>query len=175
MTIGVRPGSKTIESKNLFEGNNWTLPTDIGLIDDATDAFALRLTSADWDKEETFVLQLAFNEALINAIAHGNLGVVKKSKDDDLSKLAQTEQKANPTDKKVYVTLEIEKDSIIVKIRDEGKGFKHQDGDVPDPTDTKGLMRTSGRGLLIMGTAFDSVVYNDKGNEVTMTKRKISN
>jgi anti-sigma regulatory factor (Ser/Thr protein kinase) len=154
-----------------FKGNNWTLDTDIGLVDPANSAFGELLARFGWDADDIANLQMAFGEALTNAIAHGNLGIVKtKSGADNIGKLAEEAQAARPTNKKVYVTVDAGKDRVTVKIRDEGEGFKV--ANVPDPTTPEGLAKATGRGLLLMRAFFDSVTYNEKGNEVTMVKEK---
>ena len=51
-------------------------------------------------------------------------------------------------------------------VRDEGPGF--DPASLPDPTDPANLDRPCGRGLLLMRTFMDNVIFNDKGNEVTL-------
>lgn len=58
----------------------------------------------------------------------------------------------------------------MIKIIDEGKGFDRTE--VPDPTSPENLLEPKGRGLLMMKACFDSVTYNKKGNEVTLTKER---
>ena len=55
-------------------------------------------------------------------------------------------------------------------MRDEGPGFDPRE--LPDPTDPENLLKLSGRGILLMCTFMDDVSFNDKGNEVTMVKRR---
>jgi anti-sigma regulatory factor (Ser/Thr protein kinase) len=43
---------------------------------------------------------------------------------------------------------------------------------LPDPTDPENLLKVSGRGILLMRTFMDEVRFNDRGNEVTMVKRR---
>lgn len=165
------PGNKT-KTEILLEGNNWILPTDIESIDLAEEAFAKRLKEVGWTFDESFDLQLGFREALVNAIAHGNLGIIKPE-EANLGDLIKTELKNDPTkrDKKVYVYIDVNKDRVYIKILDEGKGFRH--GEVPDPTLHKGLRKTKGRGISLMKNFFDSVEYLGNGNEVIMSKERI--
>ncbi len=114
----------------LFQGEHWTLPADIRLIGLAEIVFTRRLRKAGWRRNlgegEFYKLKLAFREALINAIVHGN--------------------KENP-DKKVDVMLEINEDRIFIKIRDEGDGFKPEE--VPNPIATReNILKPSGRGYI---------------------------
>jgi anti-sigma regulatory factor (Ser/Thr protein kinase) len=163
------------ERFKLFEGDNWTLPTDITLIDKAEEAFAQKLSQAGWDQEsdEVFFMGIAFREALVNAMVHGNMGIVKpEGSEKQLGELAKDAQKSNPTDKKVHITFDVTKDRVYLKIRDEGKGFRVSE--VPDPTQSKGLMKTKGRGLLLMEKYFDTVEYLGNGNEVVLSKERKS-
>ena len=53
-------------------------------------------------------------------------------------------------------------------IRDDGQGFDHTA--VADPTSPEFLERPGGRGVFLMRAFMDEVIYNDKGNEVTLVK-----
>jgi len=157
--------------KELFKGDNWELPTDIDLVEPAEGAFARKLIKADWPESDIFDFQLAFHEALANAIAHGNLGITKpEGSNEDIGEIAKREQVAHPTKKKIYISIDMKGKKVTVKIRDEGNGFKLKA--VGDPTDSSHLFKTEGRGILFMRAYVDSVVYNKKGNEVTMMKER---
>ena len=54
-------------------------------------------------------------------------------------------------------------------IRDEGPGF--DPNSLPDATDPA-RPAPCGRGLLLMRTFMDEVHFNEKGNEVTLVKRR---
>ena len=58
----------------------------------------------------------------------------------------------------------------VFVVRDEGNGF--DPSQLPDPTDPANLERVSGRGLLLIQTFMDQVEHNERGNEITMRKRK---
>ena len=156
-----------------FEGNDWVLPTDIRIISDTDDALMEKLKSAGWDTDSNEVsgmVEFAFHEALMNAIIHGNLGMVKNDNDESFSQLVLNMQKEHPTDKKVYVSMKIDKEKVWISIRDEGKGFVPKE--VADPTSATGLSETKGRGIAWMKNYFDSVKYNETGNEVVMIKER---
>jgi anti-sigma regulatory factor (Ser/Thr protein kinase) len=53
-------------------------------------------------------------------------------------------------------------------IVDEGPGFNPDS--LPDPTNAENILNVSGRGVMLMRTFMDEVVFNDKGNQVTMMK-----
>jgi len=61
----------------------------------------------------------------------------------------------------------------VFVVRDEGHGFDF--GSLPDPTEPENIELASGRGVLLMRSFMDEVMFNEIGNEVTMVKRsKIS-
>jgi anti-sigma regulatory factor (Ser/Thr protein kinase) len=160
-----------LDKVELFNGDKWELPTDIKLVEIAANEFGSRVIEAGWDFEVATDVKLAFTEALINAIAHGNLGVIKTDNSDmSLQQLAFEKQEAQPSDKKVFVNLEIASDRISIMIKDEGRGFDWKN--LKEPTETENLYKAQGRGVFFMKTFFDSVIYNVSGNEVTMIKNR---
>ncbi len=102
-----------------------------------------------YDDHQIFALRLALDEALSNAIKHGN---------------------ANDPTKKVFIDFTIDKDHIQVTICDEGPGFNPQA--LPDPTADENIELPNGRGVMLIKAYMTEVSYNDKGNCVTMIKRK---
>ena len=91
-------------------------------------------------------LMTCLNEAITNAIFHGN--------------------KQNP-DKKVYINLEvINQKRLIFNVADEGAGFDFND--IPDPTDEENLEKLTGRGVYIMKKLADQCIFNTLGNEVEL-------
>ena len=59
-----------------------------------------------------------------------------------------------------------------ITIRDDGPGFDTTS--LRDPTDPENLERAGGRGLLLINAFMSEVRHNDKGNEITMIKRRES-
>ncbi len=86
-------------------------------------------------------LLVATTEAVNNGILHGN--------------------KSDPK-KKVCVECVLVDDSIVVRVKDEGKGFNP--ARVPNPLDEKNLMKESGRGIFLMRTMMDHVTYHISRN-----------
>lgn len=164
---------ETGDNAERFPGSHWVLPTDIDLVEDIAEAFTKKLEEAglDKDSDEVYYLGIAFREALINAIAHGNLGVeMPDGSTRTLGELAKEKQTRNPTDKKVYVDVEIDAGKISVTIRDEGRGFNWRK--IPDPKVGDAVLKSKGRGVMFMRSFFDSATYNESGNEVTMVKSR---
>jgi CheY-like chemotaxis protein/anti-sigma regulatory factor (Ser/Thr protein kinase) len=117
---------------------------------------------------------VALHEALTNAILHGNLGLtseLRETEEREYYRLATERRTQKPwCDRRVFVSAALTPHEAIFTIRDEGEGF---DPDLlPDPTDPVNLERVSGRGLLLIQTFMDRVEHNERGNEITMAKRR---
>ena len=121
-------------------------------------------------------LGIALEEALVNAIHHGNLEISSDLREsDDEAYRHQIEQRRGESpyrDRRVRFTARLTRDEATFVVRDQGPGF--DPGSLPDPTDPSNLDKVSGRGVLLMRTFMDEVSYNSTGNEVTMTKRRAS-
>lgn len=166
------------KEKKLFEGSHWELPTDIRIVPHACGEFQKQLESAGWSEDEAIDASEGFKEALINAVAHGNLGVASPEEGKLIYEAALEEQKrlaasdGSSLKRKVEVDFSIEGNAVQVTVKDEGPGFDWKA--VVDPTGAETKMRKHGRGMLLMRGFYDSVAYNEKGNEVTLrlSKRK---
>lgn len=159
------------ELKASLETNEWVLPTNLGVIEQTDEAFVKRLKENGWSSSEIKDLELAFHEALVNAIVHGNFGIVKTDNNGKtLGELVIEKQKLFATGKKVHITLDVRKDRIYVNIKDDGEGFNFEK--IHDPTTPEGLKETKSRGRFLMKKAFDSVQYLGNGNEVVMIKER---
>jgi anti-sigma regulatory factor (Ser/Thr protein kinase) len=160
------------ERGSLFPGNNWQLSTDIRLVKGASEEFNRRLIESGWKEDEASSLEMAFEETLINAIVHGNLEIKEKSDDESWYSAALKVQAGDRAlnHKKVYVSIDVTTDAVSVTVRDEGNGFDWKKLDSEPSEET--LLKPSGRGNLYMKLFFDSVEYNEKGNEVTLRKKK---
>jgi serine/threonine-protein kinase RsbW len=106
-----------------------------------------QLATHDWGQRDIFSVHLALEEALVNAIKHGN---------------------NCDTSKSVHVVCELTTDRLFVQIEDEGPGFNPDR--VPDCTNADRLEMPCGRGVLLMRSFMSSVEFRDKGNCVVMTK-----
>ena len=96
---------------------------------------------------DLFALKLALEEALVNAVKHGN---------------------ALDPAKNVRVHYRVCDQRADVTVEDQGPGFNP--AELPDPTSAENIERCSGRGILLMRAYMSSVVFNPQGNKVTMTK-----
>jgi serine/threonine-protein kinase RsbW len=89
-------------------------------------------------------------EAVNNAILHGN--------------------NSNP-EKIVDIEISVKSDILIIKVTDEGSGFKPEM--VPDPTIPENRETINGRGVFLMSRLADRIKYSKKGNSVTMRFKNI--
>src|SRR5260370_30741726 len=130
-----------------------TAPVNLVIASDPAEARAVQeqieqlLLARQAHDHDVFSIRLALEEALINAIKHGN----------------QMDRA-----KKVKISYRLLADRFEIAISDEGAGF--DPNDVPDPTAIENLERPCGRGLMLMRHYMSEVRYNDRGNAVVMSK-----
>lgn len=117
---------------------------------------------------------VALEEALLNAMYHGNLEVSSelREQDEEVFKRVALERSTRPPyrDRRVHVSARVSSTEAVYVIRDEGPGF--DPATLPDPTDPANLERISGRGLLLIRTFMDEVRHTPPGNEITLVKRR---
>ncbi|MBL8850323.1 MAG: ATP-binding protein [Planctomycetaceae bacterium] len=125
-------------------------------------------------EQEQVRVAVALEEAILNAMIHGNLEVgseLRERPDDAFRRLIEQRRKEPEfASRRVQLQCEVDTQHARIVIRDEGPGFDIRL--LPDPRDADYLLRASGRGVLLMRTFMDEVVYNDAGNEVTLVKRR---
>ncbi|MFQ5731571.1 MAG: response regulator [Planctomycetaceae bacterium] len=116
-------------------------------------------------------LGVALEEALTNAMVHGNLEVgseLRERDDDAFARLVQKRRRREPyRSRRIIVECELTRADATFRIRDEGPGF--EPSKIPDPTDPQHMSKPSGRGLLLMKAFMDRVEFNALGNEVSMS------
>jgi CheY-like chemotaxis protein/anti-sigma regulatory factor (Ser/Thr protein kinase) len=117
---------------------------------------------------------IALEEALLNAVYHGNLEVsseLREGGDSRFHNLARERRSQAPyAARRVRVTARLTTEQATIVILDEGPGFDVTK--LPDPTDPDYLERASGRGILLMRAFMDEVRDNRTGNRVTLVKRR---
>jgi len=107
------------------------------------------VTAIGFSDNACFGIRLALEEALTNAIRHGN---------------------QNDPSKHVTVEYQFDADTVAITICDEGRGF---DPDaIPDPTLDEYIERPCGRGVMLMKAYMSEVIFNQSGNCVTMVKHR---
>ncbi len=113
----------------------------------ACEAVVDAIKASDFANDEVFAIHLALEEAVVNAIKHGN--------------------NCDPS-KKAYLTYSISGDRVDIVVSDEGDGF--DPSNVPDPCCDHNLCKASGRGLFLIKSYMDLVEHNDSGNSIHMVK-----
>ena len=106
-----------------------------------------QLGAHGWSEAEIFGVHLAAEEAITNAIVHGN--------------------KLDPA-KRVHVVCEVSPQRVRIEIHDQGDGFNP--AAVPDCTAADRLEVSSGRGVMLMKSFMTRIEYNAKGNGVVLEK-----
>ena len=123
------------------------VPSKIKYIREVSSKILKSLAAYSLDKDKLFDIKLCVEEAVRNAIVHGN------HSNDKLH---------------VKIYYKADKDKINIEIGDEGSGFDQ--GKVPDPTHEDNIMKGSGRGVYLIRHLMDEVKFNDRGNKVRLVK-----
>jgi CheY-like chemotaxis protein/anti-sigma regulatory factor (Ser/Thr protein kinase) len=125
------------------------------------------------DEASVIRVCIALEEALRNALFHGNLELTSEQREGDPTEYQRLidDRVSRPPfqSRRLHVTIDVTATQGQFVVRDEGPGF--DPSRLPDPTDPENLEKVSGRGLLLMRTFMDEVSFNPTGNQVTMTKR----
>ncbi len=108
-----------------------------------------KMRSLHFCQNDIFSVHLALEEAFYNAMKHGN--------------------KMNP-DKQIKMDFTITKDKVEICMTDSGGGF--DPNTVPDCRVGENLYKTEGRGLLLMKSYMDRVIFNEQGNYVHMVRNR---
>ena len=114
---------------------------------------------------------VALQEALVNAMHHGNLelGPAARSGNRSGQELAALRRKQAPyAQRRVFVSARVSREQAAYVIRDEGPGFDTRA--LPDPHDAKNLDEVSARGMFLIRTFMDAVTHNARGNEIRLVK-----
>jgi DNA-binding NarL/FixJ family response regulator len=156
------------------------LDNDPALISPLVDLLQQMLTNMEFcDSTERIHLGVALEESLLNAVYHGTLAL---SVEQALAARAEWSQGKKTAfvearrslrpyrDRKVLVEACIDRAEARFVIRDQGSGFGR--AAVPLRHDPTTLVRGGGRGLVLMQNFMDEVIFNDRGNEVAMVKRR---
>jgi serine/threonine-protein kinase RsbW len=131
----------------------WTLarrfPSEAAPGHEIIAALLAELEQGGWPPKDVYGVHLAFEEALVNAIRHGN--------------------QSDPT-KSISIRCFLHEDRVRIEIEDEGEGF--DPSQLPDPTSEEYLDRPNGRGVLLIRTFMSRVEYLGRGNVVVMEKER---
>ena len=127
-----------------------TIPSETAAGQKVQDRIIEQLEAADYPPRGVFGMRLALEEAIVNAIKHGNKFAAEKS---------------------VVVTYQMVDDLVTVTVTDEGAGF--DPALVPDPTDDENLDKPSGRGIMLMQSFLNRVEYLQGGRQVLLELSRV--
>lgn len=129
--------------------NSWVIPSTLTDAVGVLKQIVSAVEAAGFRREAVFAVRLALDEALANAVKHGNGG---------------------DSSKQVTIALDATPQRVVVSIEDQGPGFVPET--LPDPTADENLSRPNGRGVMLMQAYMTGVEFNESGNRVTLTKTK---
>lgn len=155
------------------------LANDVALIDPLVDLMQQMVEGVRLcDHMDRVRVGVALEQALLNAIFRGNLEISYEAMQEARERLMRGEPdpveerrvQAPYCHRKLFVDARISPEEARFVVRDEGPGF--DTSILPVAGDPKALEREAGRGLILMRTFLDEVTFNDRGNEVTLVKRR---
>lgn len=135
--------------QGIHESIEFELPSVISVMHIVLDYLVKRVERLGVIDPTQSNLFVALDEAFVNAVKHGNKF--------DHAKL-------------VRITAQVSRHEARFTVEDEGEGFDVST--IPDPLDPGNLFKTSGRGVLFIYNIMDEVIYNERGNRLTMVKKK---
>jgi serine/threonine-protein kinase RsbW len=136
----------TINGSREFEA---VIPSDTSAGQSVQERIIQLLEELRYEERDVFGVRLAIEEALVNAIKHGN--------------------QMDPN-KTVRIFCSASIDRIRIEIEDQGEGFRP--AEVPDPTADENLERPCGRGIMLMRAFMSSIAYNAAGTCVILEKQR---
>src|SRR5678816_237254 len=128
-----------------------TVPSTLEALDEVQRLVTEAAQEYNLSEDFAYWMELTICESMINAIRHGN--------------------RCDPA-KKAHLKISRIGPQIEVIVEDQGPGFNL--GDLADPTETKNLLKPSGRGILIIRSFMDEVDLTQReggGCRLRMVKR----
>lgn len=122
-----------------------TIGHDRASIEQLCDQIIDEMDRCGYPDAARFALRLAWEEAISNAIHHGN---------------------RDRPDGAIEVAWQVDPRRICVRITDQGQGF--DPASIPDPTLDENLDCPTGRGLLLMRAYMTGVLFDPPGNTVRL-------
>jgi DNA-binding NarL/FixJ family response regulator len=127
-----------------------------------------------WDETGLIQVSIALQEAVTNAVFHGNLEVDSEHRQIDeriFDEIAEERRHSEPyRSRRVRIHVQLDRDVARFSVCDDGPGF---DTSVLNrPVAAADLSRIGGRGLLLIRTFMDDVSFNAHGNQIVMLKNR---
>lgn len=128
------------------------------------------------EPNERVNMGIAVEEALLNAMIHGNLEIGPEVREEGFEQyeavVAQRQKQSPYRERTITVVCAFSATDATIRVIDEGPGFDVSS--LPDPTRPENLGKSGGRGLLLIRAFLDDVQFNEKGNEIRMIKKRAS-
>ena len=127
-----------------------------------------------FDEGERMQIAMALDEAMLNAIIHGNLEVPSSLREEEegVPYFKLIEDRLNDpkyANRRMTVAIDATAEQATFRITDEGPGYDPTS--LTDATDAEHIEGVGGRGMLMIDAFMDEVQLNARGNEITMIKR----
>lgn len=149
----------------------FVLDNDLALIDPLVDLVQQMVSSMGiCDAPEQLQVGVALEQALHNAIFHGNLQLSAEELHGPRPQrdaVVEQRRRSPPySSRRTRVFVVITRDEARLVVRDEGPGY-----DVARLFPKEGVSQEGRRGLVLIRSFMDEVNFNDAGNEIVMIKR----
>lgn len=160
------------------EIQSYQIPSDMRFTLPLIDIITERIVKVGiCDISELMNLRLALDEALVNAIIHGNLEIPSRAKGvtlDELmtfNRLVKERSQIMPyRERKVTIHSQLSRDFVKFQIQDEGAGFDWRS--IPSDLEDVEILASHGRGLFLIRAFMTSVEFNNQGNCIIMIKQR---
>jgi CheY-like chemotaxis protein/anti-sigma regulatory factor (Ser/Thr protein kinase) len=151
----------------------FNLRNDIRLFPIVVDLIQKSLSSTGYcDATEAIRLSLAIEEALLNALVHGNLELTAETSREGIRPEAEFFKKRLVTapycERSLSIKLDLSEKQLEFFVRDEGPGF--DTSTIPRVDELHSLRDGVGRGFLLMQLFMDVVEFNSRGNELRLVR-----
>jgi serine/threonine-protein kinase RsbW len=124
-----------------------TIPSRLELVPEFISSLVERLYHLPLDEYLVFKIKLAIQEAVINAVEHGN------KMQSDLS---------------VQVDIVADPQRLTIEVTDQGSGFDYTV--IPNPTEPENIEKLRGRGIFLIRHAMNKIEFTNKGRTIRMIK-----
>ena len=125
-----------------------SLPSRLEIVPDFISSIIEKIYFLPLDEDVIFSVKLCLQEAVINAVKHGN--------------------KLN-SDLMVDITIEVDENRLIIEVTDHGEGFNFRK--IPDPTRPENIKKLEGRGVFLINKLMNSVQFLNGGRTIRMMKK----
>ncbi len=134
------------------EDNRIIIPSSLNFLREVDEFVEEKLRAQGIEPSLVTDIAISVTEVVTNAVAHGN--------------------KNNP-DKKVTVSVKVDKKQVTIRVEDQGGGFDPQH--LANPLAEENLLKDAGRGIFIVKSLMDEVKFemNSKSGTTVILKKNL--